>query len=122
MITKESRKNRVRRRHERLRKKISGTKDMPRLAVHKTNKHIYAQLINDAEGKTLVTASTLQTPLNKELKTTWNIEAAKKVGEILAKRAMDKGIKSIVFDRGGNRYHGKILAFAEAVRANGLKF
>ena len=122
MIKQTLKKTRTRKRHQRIRNKIWGTKARPRLSIYKSNKHIYAQLIDDVEAKTLLSCSTVQPSLKTKVKSTWTKEAAKVIGEMIAKNAMDKGIKSVVFDRGGNRYHGKILAFAEAVRANGLKF
>ncbi|MBI3590472.1 MAG: 50S ribosomal protein L18 [Candidatus Melainabacteria bacterium] len=122
MIIKTSKKERARKRHNRIRKKISGTKEMPRLSLYKSNKHIYAQLIDDVQSSTLAYCSTLQPLLKKELKATWSKEAAKKIGELIAKDALSKGIKKVVFDRGGNRYHGKVLAFAEGARASGLEF
>ncbi len=106
-------------RHARVRKKISGTPERPRLSVYKSLTGIYAQIIDDVNGKTLVAASTL----DKEVKTkASNIEAAKEVGALVAKRATKAGIKTIVFDRGGYQYHGKVKALAEAAREGGLEF
>ena len=122
MIIKVSKKERTRKRHQRIRNKVIGKKEKPRLAIHKSNKHIYAQLIDDVEGCTILSCSTLQPDLKGNLKATWNKEAAKKIGEMIAKAALTKGIKKVVFDRGGNRYHGKILAFAEGARKSGLEF
>ena len=122
MITKTSKKERTRKRHFRIRTKVSGTKEKPRLVIYKSNKHLYAQLIDDIEAQTMLSSSTLQPDLKKELKKTWTKESAKKVGEMIAKNALTKGIKKVVFDRGGNRYHGKIMAFAEGARAGGLEF
>ncbi len=122
MIKQSIKKERTRKRHRRLRVKISGTKDSPRLCIYKSNKHIYAQLIDDVEAKTLATCSTIQSSLKSKVKSTWTKEAAKVVGETIAKTAVEKGIKSVVFDRGGNKYHGKIMSFAEGARAGGLKF
>ena len=122
MITKDSKKIRTHKRHVRIRKKLFGTQEKPRLAVYKSNKHIYVQLIDDLASCTLVSCSTLQPDLKKEIKTTWSIEAAKKIGELVAKAAVQKGIKKAIFDRGGNRYHGKILALAEGARGAGLEF
>lgn len=120
MITKAD-KNAVRRkRHARVRTKISGSAARPRLNVFRSNKHIYAQLIDDVSGVTLASASTLDKELNSD--TTSNVEAAQKVGELVAKRAVEKGISEVVFDRGGYLYHGRIQALAEAARENGLKF
>ena len=119
MINKDVRNDVRVRRHERVRAKISGTTECPRLCVFRSNKGIYAQIIDDTVGKTLVSASTL----DKEVKTkASNIEAAKEVGELVAKRAIKAGIKNVVFDRGGYIYHGKIKALAEAAREAGLKF
>ncbi|AIM16685.1 MULTISPECIES: 50S ribosomal protein L18 [Neobacillus] len=120
MITKQD-KNAVRKkRHARVRAKLSGTSARPRLNVFRSNKHIYAQLIDDTKGVTLASASTLDKELN--LESSSNIEAAKKVGELVAKRAVEKGITSVVFDRGGYLYHGRIQALADAARENGLQF
>lgn len=106
-------------RHARVRKKISGTPERPRLSVYKSLTGIYAQIIDDVNGRTLVAASTL----DKEVKTkASNIEAAKEVGALVAKRATKAGIKTIVFDRGGYQYHGKVKALAEAAREGGLEF
>ncbi len=112
-------KNRVAR-HKRVRKSVSGTPELPRLNVYRSNTNIYAQVIDDVNRVTLVSASSI----DKELKLAagGNIEAAAKVGELVAKRALDKGIESVVFDRGGYLYHGRVKKLAEAARANGLKF
>ena len=107
-------------RHSRVRKKISGSSELPRLNVFRSGKHIYAQIIDDVEGTTLASASTLDKSLN--LTSTSNKEAAKTVGELVAKRALDKGIENVVFDRGGNIYHGRIQALADGARESGLKF
>ncbi len=107
-------------RHSRVRKKISGSSEIPRLNVFRSGKHIYAQIIDDVEGTTLASASTLDKSLN--LTSTSNKEAAKTVGELVAKRALDKGIENVVFDRGGNIYHGRIQALADGARESGLKF
>lgn len=114
-------KNR-RARHARVRKHVSGTPDVPRLMVFKSNANIYAQLIDDTTGTTLASASTLNQDVKAGLESTSNIEAAKKVGEAIGKRAKDKGIETVVFDRGGYKYHGKVKALAEAAREAGLKF
>ena len=119
MINKEAKSVARVRRKERVRTKISGTADRPRLCVFRSNKNISVQVIDDVAGKTLVAASTL----DKEVKTkASNIEAAKEVGELIAKRAVKAGIKNVVFDRGGYIYHGKIKALAEAAREAGLEF
>lgn len=120
MITKPSRNTLRKKRHARIRTKISGTSERPRLSVYRSNKHIYAQLIDDTKGVTLVSASTLDKELS--LESTSNIEAAQKVGELIAKRAVEKGYKSVVFDRSGYLYHGRIQALADAARENGLEF
>src|SRR3989338_8296480 len=122
MIIKKSKKESTRKRHRRIRIKLSGTKDRPRLSVYKSNKHLYAQLVDDISAHTLISCSTLEPDLKKTLKATWTIDAAKKIGEVVATKAKEKGIKSVLFDRGGNKYHGKIMAFAQAARAGGLKF
>lgn len=110
------------RRHIRIRKKIHGTPERPRLNVFKSLKHIYAQIIDDSIGHTLVTLSTMDKVLRKGLKTGGNINAAKEVGALVAKRALEKGIKKVVFDRGGYPYHGRVNALADAVRKAGLEF
>jgi large subunit ribosomal protein L18 len=118
-----SSKNRTeqrRRRHLRVRKKVNGTIERPRLAVYRSNKHISVQLIDDVAGRTIVAASTLETDLKSG--PTSNIDAATKVGELVAQRAKAAGINSAVFDRGGFRYHGRVAAVAEAARAGGLEF
>ena len=119
MINKEARSVSREIRHKRVRTKISGTAERPRLSVFRSNKGIYVQVIDDVAAKTLVAASTL----DKEVKTkASNIEAAKEVGELIAKRAIKAGIKTVVFDRGGYIYHGKVKALAEAAREAGLEF
>lgn len=109
-------------RQTRVRKKIRGTSERPRLNVFKSSRHIYAQLIDDVAGATIVSASTLLEDVASGLKHTGNLEAARKVGEAVAKRALDKDIKTVVFDRNGFLYHGRIKALAEAARENGLSF
>jgi large subunit ribosomal protein L18 len=109
-------------RHTRVRKKVSGTSEKPRLNVFRSVKHIYAQLIDDYSSKTLVAASSLDKELKGKIGTGGNIEAAKTVGKLMASRAADKGIKKIIFDRGGYLYHGRIKALAEAAREGGLEF
>lgn len=107
-------------RHASIRQTVKGTAERPRLNVFRSSKHIYAQLINDVKGETIVAASTLE----KDLNVTYggNKEAAKKVGELIAKRALEKGYENVVFDRGGFVYHGRVKALADAARENGLKF
>ena len=120
MITKAD-KNAVRKkRHARVRAKLTGTTTRPRLNVFRSNQHIYAQVIDDSNSVTLVSASTLEKDLN--LTSNSNLEAAQKVGELVAKRAVEKGVKSVVFDRGGYLYHGRIKALADAAREAGLEF
>ena len=119
MINKRSRAESREIRHKRVRAKITGTPERPRLAIFRSNKGIYAQIIDDVKAHTLVAASTL----DKEVKTkASNIEAAKEVGALIANRATKAGIKNVVFDRGGYIYHGKVKAFAEAAREAGLEF
>lgn len=120
MITKPDRNATRKRRHARVRRKITGTEVRPRLNVYRSNKHIYAQLINDDNGTTLVSASTKDNSFDGEA--TNNTEAARQVGEAIAKRAEDKGFKSVVFDRGGYLYHGRVKTLAEAAREAGLEF
>ena len=119
MVSKTDRKAEVKRRHIRVRRKISGTPECPRLCVYRSNNNLFAQIIDDVAGNTLVSASTL----DKEVKTKHaNKEAAKEVGTLIAKRAQDKKIKTVVFDRGGYLYHGIIKELAEAAREAGLEF
>ena len=119
MINKKSRKETRQVRHLRVRKKISGTPECPRLCVYRSNSNLYVQVIDDDKATTLVSASTL----DKEVKTKKsNKEAAKELGALVAKRATKAGIKSVVFDRGGYNYHGRVKALAEAAREGGLEF
>ena len=120
MITKLDKNASRKKRHARVRSKISGTAARPRLNVFRSNKYIYAQLIDDATGVTLVSASSMEKDFSGE--STSNVDAAAKVGETIAKRATENGLTSIVFDRGGYLYHGRIKALAEAARENGLQF
>jgi len=122
VIIKPDRKKICQKKHLRIRQRIRGTAEQPRLAVYRSLKHIYAQLIDDIAGKTLVSASTVEAPLKSELQSGGNIEAAKQVGELLAKKAIEKGFKIVVFDRGGNLYHGRVKAVAEGAREAGLEF
>ncbi|MCM3703461.1 50S ribosomal protein L18 [Paenibacillus macerans] len=122
MITKGD-KNKARlKRHLRVRTKVQGTAERPRLNVYRSSKHIYAQLIDDVAGVTLASASTVDKELSGSIGNGGNVESARKVGELIAKRAVDKGYKSIVFDRGGYLYHGRIQALADAAREVGLEF
>lgn len=109
-------------RHERARQNINGTPERPRLNVFRSANHIHAQIIDDINGKTIVSASTLDNELKDKLEKTANKEAAKAVGELVAKRALEKGIKEVVFDRGGYIYHGRVKELAEGAREAGLKF
>ena len=116
-------KNKIRKRkHVRVRKKISGTADCPRLCVYRSNSHIYAQIIDDEAGVTLVSASSLDKDIKGELSNGSNIQAASAVGKLVAERAAAKEIKDVVFDRGGYLYHGRVQALAEAAREAGLNF
>ena len=121
MISNRSRNKMRELRHRRLRKLISGTVERPRLAVFGSLKHIYAQVIDDAKGRTLVSASTMEQAF-KDTKGTGNQEAAKAVGKLIAERALAQGISAVVFDRGGHVFHGRVKALAEAAREAGLKF
>ena len=119
MITKTNRKVERKRRHLRVRRKISGTAECPRLCVYRSNKNLFVQIVDDTAANTLVSASTL----DKEIKTKHaNKEAAKEVGALIAKRALEKNIKTVVFDRGGYVYHGVVKELAEAAREAGLNF
>ena len=119
MVSKTDRKLERARRHARVRTKVSGTAERPRLCVYRSNSNLYAQIIDDVAGNTLVAASTL----DKEVKTKKsNVEAAKEVGALIAKRAAAKNIKTVVYDRGGYIFHGVVKALAEAAREGGLEF
>ena len=122
MVSKKSRSEVRVNKHRRLRNRFSGTAERPRLAVFRSNNHMYAQIIDDTVGNTLVSASTLEKEIKAELNKTNDVEAAAYLGKVIAKRAMDKGISEVVFDRGGFLYHGKIEALAEAAREAGLVF
>ena len=122
MVSKESRQEIRAKKHMKIRNRFSGTAERPRLAVFRSNNHVYAQVIDDVAGKTLVSASTLEKDIKAELKNTDDTDAATKVGEIVAKRALEKGIKAVVFDRGGYIYHGTVKALADAAREAGLEF
>ena len=122
MVSKESRQKSREKKHLRIRNRFSGTAERPRLAVFRSNNHMYAQVIDDVAGKTLVSASTLEKDIKSALKATDNVDAAAYIGDVVAKRAMEKGIKAVVFDRGGYIYHGKVAALAEAARKAGLEF
>ena len=122
MVSKESRQKVREKKHLKIRNRFSGTAERPRLAVFRSNNHISVQVIDDAAGNTLVAASTMEKDIKAKLEKTNNVEAAKALGEIIAKRALDKGIETVVFDRGGYIYHGKVAALAEAAREAGLQF
>ena len=122
MIKKISRSKVRVKKHMKIRNKISGTAARPRLAVFRSNEHIYAQIIDDVKGNTLVAASTVEKAIKETLEKTNDVAAATAVGEAIAKKAIEKGIEAVVFDRGGFIYHGKIKALADAAREAGLKF
>jgi large subunit ribosomal protein L18 len=122
MITKADRNKSRLKRHMRVRKKISGTTQRPRLSVFRSSKHIYAQLIDDINGVTLASASTVDKELSGQVDNGGNIDSARKVGELIAIRAKEKGYDNVVFDRGGYLYHGRIQALADAAREAGLQF
>ena len=122
MVSKKSRSEVRVNKHRKLRNRFSGTAERPRLAVFRSNNHMYAQIIDDTVGNTLVSASTLQKDVKAELEKTNNVEAAAYLGTVIAKKAIEKGITSVVFDRGGFIYHGKIKALADAAREGGLNF
>ncbi|MCR5279517.1 MAG: 50S ribosomal protein L18 [Lachnospiraceae bacterium] len=122
MVTKESRQKVRVKKHLKIRNRFAGTAERPRLAVFRSNSHMYAQIIDDTVGKTLVAASTVEKDVKGELKKTNDVEAAAYLGTVIAKRALDKGIKTVVFDRGGFIYQGKVAALAEAAREAGLEF
>jgi large subunit ribosomal protein L18 len=122
MVSKKS-KTEVRvKKHLRIRNRFSGTAQRPRLAVFRSNNHMYAQIIDDTVGNTLVSASTLEKEVKAELEKTNNVDAAAYLGTVIAKRALEKGISTVVFDRGGFIYQGKIAALADAAREAGLEF
>lgn len=110
------------RRHARVRLKVGGTTERPRLAVYRSEHHIYAQVIDDSKGHTLAAASSLDAGLRAEQPYGGNVNAAKAVGSLLAERALEKGVKQVVFDRGGFAYHGRVAALADAARERGLEF
>lgn len=122
MVKKESRQNIRVKKHMKIRNRFSGTTERPRLAVFRSNNHMYTQIIDDTVGNTLVAASTLEKGVKSEIEKTNNVEAAAYLGKVIAERALDKGIKTVVFDRGGFLYTGKIAALADAAREAGLEF
>jgi large subunit ribosomal protein L18 len=119
---KATRKEGTQARHKRVRRKVSGTSARPRLAVFRSNQHIYAQIIDDVRQETLVAASTVESDVKGRGSSGATCEASEQVGKLIAQRAIQKGISSIVFDRGGNLYHGRVKALAEAARSAGLEF
>ena len=122
MVSKESRQLVRAKKHMKIRNRFSGTAERPRLAVFRSNNHMYAQIIDDTVGNTLVSASTLEKEIKAELEKTNNADAAAYLGTVIAKRAIEKGIKEVVFDRGGFIYQGKVAALADAAREAGLEF
>ena len=122
MVSKESRQEVRAKKHRRMRNRLSGTAQRPRLAVFRSNNHMYAQIIDDTVGNTLVSSSTLEKEVKAEIEKTNNVDAAAYLGTVIAKRAIEKGIKEVVFDRGGFIYQGKIAALADAAREAGLEF
>lgn len=122
MIKKPSRQTARENRHHRLRNRMFGTAEKPRLAVYRSNSHIYAQVIDDMAAHTLAAASTMEKPVREALNNTSDVAAAKAVGAAIGKKALDLGISAVVFDRGGHIYHGKVKALADAAREAGLQF
>ncbi len=122
MVSKKSRQVVRMNKHRRMRNRFSGTPERPRLAVFRSNNHMYAQIIDDTVGNTLVAASTVEKEVKAELEKTNDVDAAAYLGTVIAKRALEKGINTVVFDRGGFIYQGKIAALAEAAREAGLEF
>lgn len=122
MITKVDKNKSRKKRHLRVRKKLTGTTIRPRLNVFRSSKHIYAQLIDDQQGVTIAAASSLDKEINEDISNGGNIEAAQKVGALIAKKAKTAGLEEVVFDRGGYLYHGRVKALADAAREEGLKF
>ena len=122
MVKKESRHEVRVKKHNRIRNRFSGTAERPRLSVFRSNNHMYAQIIDDTVGNTLVSACTLEKDVKAELEKTNNVDAAAYLGTVIDKRAIEKGIKTVVFDRGGFIYQGKIAALADAAREAGLEF
>ena len=122
MVSKESRQKIRVKKHNRMRNRFSGTAERPRLAVFRSNNHMYAQIIDDSVGNTIVAASTVEKSIKEALEQTDNVDAAAYVGKVVAERALEKGIKTVVFDRGGFIYQGKVQALADAAREAGLEF
>ncbi|MBR2529336.1 MAG: 50S ribosomal protein L18 [Blautia sp.] len=122
MVSKVSRAEVRHKKHRRIRHHLSGTPSIPRLCVFRSNKHMYAMIIDDTQGKTLLSASTLQKDVSAELEHTNDVAAAAHLGTVIGKKALENGIEAVVFDRGGYIYHGKVKALADAAREAGLKF
>ena len=122
MVSKKSRQEVRLNKHRKQRNRFSGTAERPRLAVFRSNNHMYAQIIDDTVGNTLVSASTLEKDIKAELEKTNNVDAAAYLGTVIGKKAIEAGIKEVVFDRGGFIYHGKVQALADAAREAGLEF
>ena len=122
MVSKDNRSVVRQNKHRKIRNRFSGTAERPRLAVFRSNNHMYAQIIDDTVGNTLVAASTLDKDVKAELEKTNNVDAAAYLGTVVAKKALDKGIETVIFDRGGFIYQGKVKALAEAAREAGLEF
>lgn len=122
MLKKFDRRTARQKRHLRVRKAVFGSPERPRLSVYRSLNHIYAQIIDDTTGNTLVAASSNESDVRGQVKTGGNIEAAKAVGKLLAQKAAERGITSVVFDRGGNLYHGRVKALADSAREGGLEF
>ena len=122
MIQKEDRKTARIKRHRRIRVRFAGSAERPRLCVYRSNKHIYCQIVDDAQASTLAAASTLDPQLKGKVQKTWGREGAQAVGRLIAERAASHGISAVVFDRGGYIYHGRVAAVAEAAREAGLNF
>ncbi len=122
MIKQKNRKESAQKRHGRIRTTIQGVTEKPRMAVYRSNKHIYAQIIDDTKGVTLVSAGSIEKELREKFKAGGNVEVAKEIGKLVAQRAKKAGIEKIVFDRGGFLYHGRIAALADAAREEGLVF
>ena len=122
MVSKKSRSEVRQKEHRRLRNRLAGTTERPRLAVFRSNSHMYVQVIDDTVGHTLASASTVEKEVSEGLEKTNNVEAAAHLGTVIAKRALDKGITKVVYDRGGYIYQGKVKALADAAREAGLEF
>ena len=122
MVSKESRQLVRAKKHMKIRNRVAGTAERPRLAVFRSNNHMYAQIIDDSVGHTLASASTVEKEIKAELENTDTVDAAAYIGTVVAKRAIEKGIKEVVFDRGGFIYQGKVAALADAAREAGLEF